>query len=87
MHVYIRPTQRFLPCQVCGGASFERREVKLSGGFSLFDREGPYPAVEGAACTRCGYLHTFVSPAGVPAHQWLDADQVQPGDLPEDPLA
>lgn len=79
MHVFIRPTQKFLACHVCEGLVFEQREIKVSTGINLFDPDGPHKPGDGAVCVRCGFLHTFLSTA----HQWVPPEKIRPGDLPE----
>lgn len=83
MHVFIRPTQRFLTCQVCQGLAFERREIKVTPGMNLFDADRAGKSADGAMCVRCGFLHAFL----MEAHQWVPEDKIRPGDLPDDPHA
>ncbi|WP_206056777.1 hypothetical protein [Nocardioides sp. GY 10113] len=84
MHVFLRPTQRFLACLVCGGSSFSQRPIKLNtAGMSFFDLDWLNKSADGAICERCGYVHMFFPPAGVAAHQWLMPEQVRPEDLPD----
>ncbi|BDD84594.1 hypothetical protein TPB0596_43570 [Tsukamurella pulmonis] len=70
MHVLIEPTQRYLACVVCGCTTFDRREVKMNTtgasflGFDWANRSG-----DGAICTACGYVHTFLGPG----HSWVNA--------------
>ena len=83
MHVFIRPTQAFLSCQVCGGLEFARREVKMTTtGMTFFDMDWLNRSADGAICLRCGFVHTFMADA----HQWVEPAAVDPGDLPADPL-
>ncbi len=84
MHVYIRPTQRFLSCLVCEDLLFARREVKMTTtGMSFFDLDWLNKAADGVICLRCGYVHHFMGDA----HQWVRPEDVRPGDLPDDPHA
>jgi predicted nucleic-acid-binding Zn-ribbon protein len=84
MHVFIRPINRFLACHACGGTLFLRREIKMTTtGMTFFDLDWANKSADGAICTRCGFVHTFMG-QGL---QWLAVDQVKPEDLPEDPLA
>lgn len=81
MHVYLKPTQGYLACQICGGMSFARREVKMTtSGMTFFDLDWLNKSADGVICLRCGYVHTFM---GV-AHQWVNPADVPPGDLPPD---
>jgi len=82
MHVYIRPTGRFLSCTVCAGLFFGRREVKMTTtGMTFFDLDWANKSADGAICMRCGYVHAFMADA----HQWVRPEEVRPEDLPEDP--
>lgn len=85
MHVYVRPTQRFLACHVCGGALFARREIKMTTtGMTFFDLDWLNKSADGAICVRCGYVHTFLGDA----IQWVSPEEIRhPEDLPADPLA
>jgi hypothetical protein len=84
MYVFIRPTQTFLSCQVCGGLDFARREIKMTTtGMTFLDLDWLNRSADGAICTRCGHVYTFMADA----HQWLLPDAVNPDDLPRDPLA
>lgn len=84
MHLFIRPTQRFLTCQVCGGVEFARREIKMTTtGMTLLDLDWLNKSADGAVCARCGFVHTFLADA----HQWLAPEAVNPEHLPRDPLA
>jgi len=84
MHVFIKPTQRFLTCQVCDGALFSRREVKMNTtGLTFLDLDWLNASANGAICVRCGFVHTFMGDA----HEWLSPESVRPEDLPTDPLA
>ncbi|NYG55168.1 hypothetical protein [Nocardioides perillae] len=84
MHVFVRPTQRFLACHVCGGLLFARREVKMTTtGMTFFDLDWLNRSAEGVICVRCGFVHTFMGEA----HQWVAPADVDPADLPADPLA
>jgi predicted nucleic-acid-binding Zn-ribbon protein len=84
VHVFIRPTQRFFTCHVCGGLDFARREVKMTtSGMTFFDLDWLNRSADGVICTRCGFVHAFMADA----HQWVDAAEVNPADLPPDPLA
>ncbi|MFN8192773.1 MAG: hypothetical protein U0R80_00650 [Nocardioidaceae bacterium] len=84
MHVFIKPTQRFLACQVCGGVTFARREIKMTTtGMTFFDLDWLNASADGVICIRCGFVHTFMSDT----HQWVDPETVKPEDLPVDPLA
>lgn len=84
MHVYIRPAQRFLSCQVCEGAVFAQREIKMTTtGMTFFDLDWLNRSADGAICVRCGFVHTFMGDA----HQWLAPENVRAEDLPVDPLA
>lgn len=83
VHVFIRPTQRFLSCQVCGGVSFARREIKLTTtGMTFLDLDWMNASAEGVVCVRCGFVHTFLGSA----HQLVEPAAVDPADLPPDPL-
>lgn len=84
MHVYILPAQRFLSCHVCEGNVFAQREIKMNTtGMSFFDLDWLNKSADGVICVRCGFVHTFMGGA----HQWVQMDQVNPADLPADPLA
>ena len=84
VHLYIKPTQTFLSCQVCGGLLFGRREVKMTTtGMTFFDLDWMNKSADGVICVRCGFVHTFMGDA----HQWVSPEQVNPADLPRDPLA
>lgn len=84
MHVYLLPLKRFLGCQVCGGTRFLQREIKMTTtGMTFFDLDWANKSADGAICTRCGFVHTFMG-NGL---QWLRPEQVKPEDLPADPLA
>lgn len=84
MHVFIKPINRFLACQVCAGLLFVQREIKMTTtGMTFFDLDWANKSADGAICRRCGYVHTFMG-GGL---QWLAPDQVKAEDLPEDPLA
>ena len=83
MHVFIRPSQSFLSCQVCSGLLFAQREIKMTTtGMTFFDLDWLNKSADGAICLRCGFVHTFLGDA----HQWIDPRTVRPGDLPADPL-
>ena len=83
MHVFIRPTQSFLSCQVCRGLMFAGREIKMTTtGMTFFDLDWLNRSAEGVICIRCGFVHTFMADA----HQWVDPSAVDPQDLPNDPL-
>ena len=84
MHVFIRPTQKFLACQVCGGLEFAQREIKMTTtGMTMFDLDWLNKSADGVICVRCGFVHTFMADA----HQWVDPSAVKLEDLPADPLA
>lgn len=84
MHLFVRPTQAFLSCQVCGGLLFASREIKMTTtGMTFFDLDWLNRSAEGAICLRCGFVHTFFGDT----HQWIAPEDVQPQDLPADPLA
>lgn len=84
MHVYVRPLNRFLTCQVCAGNRFLQREIKMTTtGMTFLDLDWANKSADGAICLRCGFVHTFMG-GGL---QWLQPEQVKPEDLPEDPLA
>jgi predicted nucleic-acid-binding Zn-ribbon protein len=84
MHVFIRPTQSFLRCHVCQGNEFAQREIKMTTtGMTFMDLDWLNRSADGAICVRCGFVHTFMAEA----HQWLHPSAVEPGDLPDDPLA
>lgn len=83
MHVFIRPSQKFLSCQVCGGLQFAGREIKMTTtGMTFFDLDWLNRSAEGVICIRCGFVHTFMGDA----HQWVDPSSVDPEDLPLDPV-
>lgn len=83
MHVFVRPTQKFLACHVCSGLTFARREIKMTTtGMTLVDLDWFNRSAEGVICVRCGFVHTFMGDA----HQWVDPATVDPKDLPHDPL-
>lgn len=83
MHVFVLPAQRFLSCVVCGGLGFARREIKMNTtGMTFFDLDWLNASGDGAICVRCGHVHTFMGDA----HQWVQPEQVDPADLPADPL-
>ena len=83
MHVYLRPTQSFLACHVCGGLRFASREIKMTTtGMTLLDLDWLNRSAEGVICLRCGFVHTFMADA----HQWVDPAAVDPAHLPPDPL-
>ena len=84
MHVFIKPTQRFLSCHVCEGLQFAQREIKMTTtGMTFFDLDWLNRSADGVICVRCGYVHTFLGDA----HQWVDPAHVDPADLPADPFA
>ncbi len=84
MHVYIRPAKKFLSCQVCGGTLFAQRPIKMTTtGMTFMDLDWLNKTADGVICLRCGYVHAFMADA----HQWLSPDDVDPGDLPSDPVA
>lgn len=84
MHVFIRPTQQFLACQVCRGVVFAQREIKMTTtGMTFFDLDWLNKSADGVICVRCGFVHTFLGDA----HQWIPQEKVRPEDLPQDPLA
>lgn len=84
MHVFIKPAQVFLACQVCKGLVFERREIKMTTtGMTFMDLDWLNRSADGAICRRCGFVHSFMGDA----HQWVAPDVVRPEDLPTDPLA
>jgi hypothetical protein len=83
VHVFIRPTQSFLSCQICKGLLFASREIKMTTtGMTLFDLDWLNRSADGAICIRCGFVHAFMADA----HQWVDPTSVDPNDLPPDPL-
>jgi predicted nucleic-acid-binding Zn-ribbon protein len=83
VHVFIRPTQSFLTCQVCRGARFAQREIKMTTtGMTFLDLDWLNRSADGAICLRCGFVHTFMGDA----HQWLHPHEVKPEDLPADPV-
>ena len=83
-HVFVRPIQGFLSCQVCRGTLFAQREIKMTTtGMTFLDLDWLNRSGDGAICVRCGFVHTFMSDA----HQFVDPEVVKPEDLPEDPLA
>lgn len=83
MHVFIRPSQRFLSCQVCGCLQFAGREIKMTTtGMTFLDLDWLNRSAEGVICIRCGFVHTFMGDA----HQWVDPSTVDPKDLPIDPV-
>lgn len=82
MHVYVEPIQRYLACQVCGGATFARREIKMTTtGMTFFDLDWLNRSADGAICMRCGFVHTFLGDA----HRWVDPADANAADLPPDP--
>jgi predicted nucleic-acid-binding Zn-ribbon protein len=84
MHVFVRPTQSFLSCLVCGGLMFASREIKMTTtGMTFLDLDWLNRSAEGAICLRCGFVHTFLGDA----HQWLAPEDVDPSHLPDDPHA
>ena len=84
MHVFIKPTQSFLSCQVCSGLVFARREIKMTTtGMTFMDLDWMNKSAEGVICVRCGFVHTFMGGG----HQFVDPEVVNPDDLPEDPYA
>jgi len=83
MHVFIRPTQAFLSCHVCGGLTFASREVKMTTtGMTFLDLDWLNKSADGVICLRCGYVHVFMGNA----HQYVDPAVVDPADLPADPV-
>jgi len=75
--LFIRPTQTFLACHVCGGLRFAQREIKMTTtGMTLFDMDWLNRSADGAICIRCGFVHTFMADA----HQWLEPAAVKPDD-------
>jgi predicted nucleic-acid-binding Zn-ribbon protein len=83
MHVFIRPTQAFLSCHVCGGLRFASREVKMTTtGMTFFDLDWLNKSADGVICVRCGFVHVFMGNA----HQYVAPADVDPADLPDDPL-
>ena len=84
MHVFLRPTQTFLACHVCGGLRFASREIKMTTtGMTFLDLDWLNRSAEGVICLRCGFVHTFMGNA----HQWVEPSAVALDDLPRDPLA
>jgi len=84
MYVFIRPGQRFLSCLVCQGLMFERRSIKMvTTGMAVLDLEWMNQSSDGAICSRCGFVHSFMGSG----HQWIEPSLVKDGDLPVDPLA
>jgi hypothetical protein len=84
MHIFIRPTQRFLACHVCEGLLFAQREIKMTTtGMTFLDLDWLNRSADGAVCLRCGFVHTFMADA----HQWVRPEDVPPHDLPVDPYA
>ncbi len=82
-HVFIRPTQAFLSCHVCGGLLFASREVKMTTtGMTFLDLDWLNKSADGVICLRCGYVHVFMGNA----HQYVDPAVVDPADLPADPV-
>ena len=83
MHVFIRPTQSFLACQVCSGLVFAGREIKMTTtGMTFLDLDWLNRSAAGVICVRCGFVHTFMGDG----HQWVDPSAVDPADLPVDAL-
>lgn len=83
MHVFIRPTQAFLTCQVCAGLVFARREVKMTTtGMTFMDLDWLNKSADGVICVRCGFVHLFMGGA----HQFVEPGAVDPSDLPADPF-
>lgn len=83
MHVYIRPSRRFLACHVCEGLLFAQREVKMTTtGMTFFDLDWLNASATGIICVRCGFVHTFMGSA----FQLVAPEDVRPEDLPVDPL-
>lgn len=84
MHFFIRPTKTFLSCHVCGGLLFAQREIKMTtSAMTFFNLDWLNRAAEGAICLRCGLVHTFLGDA----HDWIEPNDANPDELPEDPLA
>lgn len=84
MHVFIKPAQRFLACQVCGGLLFASREIKMTTtGMTFMNLDWLNASAEGAICVRCGFVHTFMGDQ----YQWVSPEDVEPQHLPIDPLA
>ena len=52
-------------------------------GMTFLDLDWLNKSADGAVCTRCGYVHTFLADA----HQWLAPEAANPERLPRDPLA
>jgi hypothetical protein len=64
LHVFIRPTQGFLSCQVCRGLMFAGREIKMATtGMTFLDLDWLNRSAEGVICIRCGFVHTFMGDA------------------------
>lgn len=84
MHVFVKPTQSFLACQVCAGVVFAQREVKMNTtGMSFMDLDWLNRSGDGVICVRCGFVHVFMGEN----HQWVQPSAVDPADLPRDPHA
>jgi len=84
MHLFIKPTQQFLACHVCGGSLFARREIKMTTtGMTFLNLDWLNKSAVGAVCQRCGFVHTFFGNA----HYWAYPAKVDPARLPADPLA
>ena len=55
VHVFIRPTQSFLSCQVCSGLMFAHREIKMTTtGMTFMDLDWLNKSAAGVVCLRCG---------------------------------
>jgi hypothetical protein len=63
MHVFIRPTQSFMSCHVCGGLLFARREVKMTTtSMTFLELDWLNKSGDGVVGLRCGFVHTFMAP-------------------------
>lgn len=68
MHVFIETTQRRLACLVCGNDLFQQREVLMNtSGATMFGVDWANKSADGAICTACGFVHTFLGPG----HYWV----------------
>lgn len=73
---------RPLRCLVCGGATFDRREVKLNtSGMEWMGLGWANRSATGAVCATCGFVHEFLGEAV----QFWDRQHGYPG--PTEPAA
>ena len=59
----VLPSGDVLACVVCGGRTFDRREVKMNTtGMSFMNLDWANKSADGAVCRLCGFVHSFLAP-------------------------